>query len=85
MDPRQQQVEPIVLAKLVRWGRLTVSDIESMLTPIQRVWFTNDLVAGLANRGLVSVRVVGDEPVLSITDGGRDEVTRLGNATGMAP
>lgn len=64
-------LEPIVLAKLAKWGRLTVSDLETMLTPVQRVKLRDDLLKDLEWEGLLTIRVVGDEPVISITERGR--------------
>ncbi|MCC6174355.1 MAG: hypothetical protein IT305_03535 [Chloroflexi bacterium] len=67
-DPALRQV---VLARLARWGRLTESDLNAMLRPEQRVQLRSDLFEDLAWEGLVTLRVIGDEPVIAITDEGR--------------
>jgi hypothetical protein len=64
-------LRPIVLEKLAKWGRLTESDLQSMLTPEQRVRLKADLLKDLAWEGLLTIRVVGDEAVIGITDAGR--------------
>jgi hypothetical protein len=68
-DPSLQSV---VLAKLAKWNRLTESDLDSMLRPEDRLRLREDLLQDMAHSGLITMRVVGDEPVLSITDKGRD-------------
>jgi hypothetical protein len=69
-------LQPIVLAKLAKWGRLTQDDLHAMLGPADRVRLRDDLLQDLAYEGLVTIRVVGDEPVLSITDLGREWLRR---------
>jgi hypothetical protein len=64
-------LRPIVLEKLAKWGRLTESDLQSMLTPEQRLRLKADLLKDLAWEGLLTIRVVGDEAVIGITDAGR--------------
>jgi hypothetical protein len=64
-------LQPVVLAKLAKWGRLTESDLQTMLTPEQRVRLRDDLLKDLEWDGLVTIRVVGDEPVIGITERGR--------------
>lgn len=64
-------LQPIVLAKLARWGRLTESDLQTMLTPYERVGLRDDLLKDLEWDGLLTIQVVGDEPVMSITERGR--------------
>ncbi len=64
-------LQPIVLGKLAKWGRLTESDLDAMLRPEDRLRLREDLLADMAWDGLVTVRVVGDEPVISITEKGR--------------
>jgi hypothetical protein len=68
-DPSLQAV---VLAKLAKWGRLTESDLDAMLRPEDRLRLREDLLQDMAHSGLITMRVVGDEPVLTITDQGRD-------------
>ena len=64
-------LRPIVLEKLAKWGRLTESDLQSMLTPEQRLRLKADLLKDLAWEGMLTIRVVGDEAVIGITDAGR--------------
>ena len=64
-------LQPVVLSKLAKWGRLTESDLHSMLSPEQRVWLRQDLLKDLEWEGLVKMQVVGDEPVITITERGR--------------
>ena len=64
-------LQPVVLEKLAKWGRLTESDLQSMLTPEQRLRLREDLLKDLAWEGLLTIRVVGDEAVIDITDAGR--------------
>jgi hypothetical protein len=64
-------LQPIVLGKLAKWGRLTESDLDAMLRPEDRLRLREDLLADMAWDGLVTVRVVGDEPVIAITEKGR--------------
>ena len=68
-DPSLQSV---VLAKLAKWDRLTESDLNAMLRPEDRLRLRDDLLQDMAHSGLITMRVVGDEPVLTITDKGRD-------------
>ncbi len=65
-------LQPVVLAKLTKWGRLTESDLHAMLTPEQRIRLREDLLKDLEWDGLVTIRTVGDEPVISITERGRE-------------
>ena len=61
-----------MLAKLAKWGRLTESDLDAMLRPEDRLRLRDDLLQDMAHSGFITMRVVGDEPVLTITDKGRD-------------
>lgn len=68
-DPSLQSV---VLAKLAKWDRLTESDLNAMLAPEDRMRLREDMLRDMAHSGLIAMRVIGDEPVLTITDKGRD-------------
>ena len=68
-DPSLQSV---VLAKLAAWDRLTESDLDAMLRPEDRLRLRADLLQDMAHSGLITMRVVGDEPVLTITAKGRE-------------
>ena len=72
-DPSLQSV---VLAKLAKWNRLTESDLNSMLPPADRLRLREDLLKDMAHSGLITMRVVGDEPVLTITEEGRAWLSR---------
>src|SRR5262245_28505335 len=68
-DPSLQSV---VLDKLAKWERLTESDLDAMLRPEDRLRLRADLLQDMAHSGLITMRIVGDEPVLTITDKGRE-------------
>ncbi len=68
-------LQPIVLAKLAKWNRLTESALNTMLHPEDRLRLRDDLLLDMAHSGLITMRVVGDEPVLTITDKGRAWLT----------
>ena len=72
-DPSLQSV---VLAKLAKWERLTESDLDAMLRPEDRLRLREDLLRDMAHSGLITMRVVGDEPVLTITPQGREWLAR---------
>jgi hypothetical protein len=65
-------LQPVVLAKLDKWERLTESDLNAMLRPEDRLRLREDLLQDMAHSGLITMRVIGDEPVLTITDAGRE-------------
>ncbi len=73
-------LQPVVLAKLAKWGRLTESDLDTMLRPEDRIRLRPDLLRDLEWEGLITIRTIGDEPVLAITDEGREWVARQGAA-----
>jgi len=64
-------LQPVVLSKLAKWGRLTESDLDAMLRPEDRLRLRDDLLQDMAWDGLVTVETVGDEPVIAITEKGR--------------
>lgn len=74
-DPSMQQV---VLARLAKWERLTESDLNAMLRPEDRLRLRDDLLQDMVHSELIAMRVVGDEPVLTITQKGREWLTRHG-------
>jgi len=59
-----------VLEKLGRWKRLTLSDVETMLPPINRPRLKLRLLEALAEEGRISLRYVGDELVLALVEAG---------------
>ena len=76
-DPSLQSV---VLEKLAKWGRLTESDLNAMLKPEDRLRLRDDLLQDMAHSGLITLTVVGDEPVLSITEKGRESARQQGGS-----
>jgi hypothetical protein len=74
-DPSLQSV---VLAKLAKWDKLTESDLNAMLSPEERLRLREDMLRDMAHTGLITLRVVGDEPVLTITPYGRDWLAEHG-------
>lgn len=71
-------LQPIVLEKLAKWDRLTESDLNSMLRPEDRLRLRLDLLADMAHQGFITMRVVGDEPVFTITNKGREWLAEYG-------
>ncbi len=63
-------LQPTVLEKLETWGRLTESDLRAMLTPVDRIRLRDDMLKDLESEGLLTIRIVGDEPVFSLTERG---------------
>jgi hypothetical protein len=76
-DPSLQAV---VLARLAKWERLTESDLNAMLKPEDRLRLRDDLLQDMAHSGLITMRVVGDEPVFTITEKGREWARQHGEA-----
>lgn len=64
-------LQPVILAKLAKWERLTESDLNAMLRPEERLRLREDLLEDMAYTGLITIHVIGDEPVFAITDKGR--------------
>jgi hypothetical protein len=71
-------LQPVVLAKLAKWDRLTESDLNAMLRPEDRLRLRLDLLADMAHQDLITMRVVGDEPVFTITAKGREWLAQHG-------
>ncbi len=74
-DPAVQRA---LLEKLARWRRLPQEDLLGMLSPSDRLRYRDDALRDLEWDGLVSIVVVGDEPVVSITDAGEAWLRRGG-------
>lgn len=64
--------------KLARWRRITLSDLQAMLAPEERLQFRRQFVDELQAEGLLQVGRVGDEEVLSMTDAGARWVAEHG-------
>jgi hypothetical protein len=71
-----------VLRLLERWGRLPLSDVERLLSPLDRPRFRADLVREMQAEELIAVEWVGDEAVLALMPGG---LARLGGRPSPAP
>ena len=59
-----------VLEKLGRWKRLALSDVETMLPPVNRARLKLELLEALEHEGRISLRYVGDELVLALVESG---------------
>jgi hypothetical protein len=64
-------LERAILSALLPWGWLPETDLLRRLAPEQVVRFRRELLDALVRRGLVSVRDVGDETVVAVTEAGR--------------
>ncbi|GEM_PF-6153381 len=62
-------IKAFVLEKLGRWKRLTLSDLSTMLPPVDRPRLRRSLLDELAGEGRVTVRWLGDEPVVALLEG----------------
>jgi hypothetical protein len=71
----------VVLARLAKWERLTESDLNAMLKPEDRLRLRDDLLQDMAHSGLITMRVVGDEPVFTITEKGREWARQHGGGS----
>ncbi|MCC7106128.1 MAG: hypothetical protein IT307_13375 [Chloroflexi bacterium] len=65
-----------VLGLLRRWQRLPYSDLLNMLSPTDVLRFRDDLIRDLEWEGLISIRRVGDEEVLALTERGLERLER---------
>ena len=64
-------LERAILSGLLPWSWLPETDLLRRLTPTQAVRFRREVLETLAAGGLVTVRDVGDEPVIALTEAGR--------------
>ena len=64
-------LESAILRVLARWGALPETDLIRWLPPTQAAVFGPAVLRALADAGLVTVRNVGDERVVKLTDQGR--------------
>ncbi len=80
---RGQMYDPAVqralMQKLAHWNRLPESDLIQMLTPVERLRFRPEALRDLEMEGLVTVQPGGDEPVVTITEAGREWLARRGD------
>lgn len=61
-----------LLEKLARWEALPEGDLLSMLGPVERLRYRPEALRDLAFEGLVRSTMSGDEPMVRITDAGRE-------------
>lgn len=66
------ELRPLILRKLEPWGRLPLSDLLAMLSPEEVLRYRSAVLEDLEWDGLVRIATVGDEPVVSITERGRE-------------
>ncbi len=66
-DPAVQRA---MLQALARWRRLPKGDLLDMLSAVDRLRFRPEALQDLEWEGLVRISVVGDEPVVEITEAG---------------
>lgn len=64
-------LQSAILRVLARWGALPETDLIRWLPPAQAVEFGPGVLRALVDAGLVTVRSVGDERVIKITERGR--------------
>jgi hypothetical protein len=67
----EAELRSAILRILARWERLPESDVLRRLTPVQLAHLREELFEALADEGLIEMRLVGDERVLTITARGR--------------
>jgi hypothetical protein len=69
----------MVLEKVTRWKHLPLSDVMAMLPPVDRPRLRLELLEGMAADGLIVLRQIGDELVVSLvaSDGTPSERTAL--------
>ena len=60
-----------ILRALAQWGSLPETDLLLRLSPVLVVDFRPTLLHALQDEGLVTVRQVGDERVVKLTEQGR--------------
>lgn len=79
-DPRSRLA---VMQRLARWRRFTVSDLLALLSPGERLGFHEQTLEDLKGEGLIDVRDVGDEAVISLTDAGARWLEHQGQREGQ--
>lgn len=63
-----------ILEKLARWESLPEGDLLTMLSPVERLRYRPEALRDLAFEGLVRIGMSGDEPVVRITESGRERI-----------
>jgi len=58
----------LVLEKLARWKRLTLSDVTTMLPVVERPRLRREILDDLVRQGRITIQWVGDEQVLSLLE-----------------
>ncbi len=78
----ESRLRELVIASLVRWRRMAMSDLLACLPVAERLRLRENFLYRLQQEGLIRVAMAGDELVASITDEGeawyrqRDQGTR---------
>jgi cell division FtsZ-interacting protein ZapD len=62
------QLSALVLEKLARWKRLTLSDVLTMLPVVERPRLRREILDDLERQGRITIRWVGDEQVLTLVE-----------------
>ncbi len=68
-------LQATILRVLARWGALPETDLIRWLPPPQAVEFSPAVLQNMADAGLITVRTVGDERVVKITEQGRAQAS----------
>ena len=67
----ESELQRAILHGLLPWRWLPETDLLRRLAPAQVVRYRREVVEGLAAAGLVTLRQVGDERVIALTDEGQ--------------
>lgn len=63
-----------LLEKLVRWESLPEGDLLTMLGAVDRLRYRPEALQDLVFEGLVCITMSGDEPMVRITEAGRERL-----------
>jgi len=64
-------LQSAILRVLARWGALPETDLVRWIPPVQAAIYGPGVLQDMVDAGLVTVRNVGDERVVKLTDQGR--------------
>ncbi len=64
-----------ILRALAPWGQLPESDLARRLSPVLAAHLRGTVFTEMAQQGLITVQMVGDERVIRLTEQGRRVVT----------
>lgn len=74
----EAELAEAILRALAPWGWLPESDLVQRLPPVLVAHLRSSLLLEMARQGLIEVRVVGDERVLTLTEQGRRALVERG-------